>query len=317
MPQPFDKQTGLYPPLSPFASGRIRRGEHSIYYEQSGNPEGLPVFFIHGGPGAGCAPVHRQLFNPQKYHVILMDQRGSGRSEPFASVRDNTTQDLIGDIDHLRAELGVEKMIIFGGSWGSTLGLCYGIAHPDRCLGFVLRGIFLGSRAEIDWFLHGMGKFYPEAYRRFTSHLTDAERRDILNSYHHRLTSPSHTIAMAAARAWSSYENSCATLAAVTRDGGSAALSLALIEAHYFVSDCFIPEGHILDNLDVISHLPGYIVQGRHDVICPPHSADALHRGWGAQAELVYADDAGHSAFEPSITRLLIRSLEQLTHQIA
>lgn len=316
MPHALDQYSGLYAPVAPFATGRLNRGKHSLYYEQSGNPDGVAVMFLHGGPGAGCAPVHRQLFDPVKCHAIFLDQRGAGRSEPYADITENTTQDLVEDIEALRQHLKLDKMLIFGGSWGSTLGLCYGVAHPEHCLGFVLRGIFLGSRAEIDWFLYDMGRFYPEAYARFIDHLSPSEHHDILNAYYRQLTSPSHTIAMAAAQAWSAYENSCATLAAARRTAGSAALSLALIEAHYFMSDCFLPPDYLLSHIDSISHLPCQIIQGRHDVICPPHSAFELAGLWGDNAQLHMIDDAGHSAFEAGISSQLIRSVNMMLKQL-
>ena len=313
----YDQQNGLYAPLSAFSKGYLKRDGHSIYFEQSGNPNGVPVFFLHGGPGAGCAPVHRQLFDPRKFHAIFMDQRGSGKSEPYASIKNNTTQDLVSDIEALREHLNIDKMLVFGGSWGSTLALCYGIAHPEHCLGFVLRGIFLGTAAEVNWFLYDMGRFYPEAHERFVSYLPEGQRDDLLAAYHHQLTSPSHTVAMGAAQAWSSYENSCATLAAEHRNPGNGALSLALIEAHYFMSDCFLAENYLRDNISTISHLPAEIIQGRHDVICPPHSAFDLARLWGQHASLHLIDNAGHSAFETGISAQLIRSVNRMLDRIA
>ncbi len=312
MPHALDQYSGLYAPIAPFATGTLQRGKHKLYYEQSGNPNGVPVFFVHGGPGAGCAPVHRQLFDPEKCHAIFLDQRGAGRSEPYADITNNTTQHLVEDMEALRVHLNLDKMLIFGGSWGSTLGLCYGIAYPEHCLGFVLRGIFLGRRAEIDWFLYDIGKFYPEAYERFISHIPASQHDDLLGAYYRQLTSPSHSIALAAAYAWSSYENSCATLAAARRNAGSAALSLAVIEAHYFMSDCFLEPDYILSHIKRISHLPCEIIQGRHDVICPPYSAFDLSNSWGAHAKLHMVDDAGHSAFEPGISKQLIRSVKKI-----
>jgi len=312
----YDQQNGLYAPISAFSKGYLERDGHSIYYEQSGNPKGTAVFFLHGGPGAGCAPVHRQLFDPRKFHAIFMDQRGAGKSKPYASIKDNTTQALIADIEALRQHLKLDKMLIFGGSWGSTLALCYGIAHPEHCLGFVLRGIFLGTAAEVNWFLYDMGRFYPEAYEQFISYLPAENRDDILTAYYHRLTSPSHTVAMGAAQAWSSYENSCATLAAANRNAGNGALSLALIEAHYFKSNCFLPQNYLRDNIQAISHLPAEIIQGRHDVICPPHSAHELASLWGSKASVYMIDNAGHSAFETGISAQLIRSVNIILDRI-
>ena len=312
----YDSELGLFSPIKPFNEGFLNRGIHHIYFEETGNPDGIPVMFLHGGPGAGCAPAHRRLFDPHRYRVILMDQRGCGRSEPFASINQNTTQDLIGDIEGLRQHLDIPNFILFGGSWGSTLALAYGAAYPDRCLGFVLRGVFLGTRAEIDWFLYDMGRFFPEAYDRFIRPIPPSERVNLLGAYYQRLTSPSKTIACQAARSWAAYENSCATLAAVSRDAGDSALSLALLEAHYFTHDCFLPENHIMDNLNRLNHLPAIVVQGRHDVICPPFTAYRLVEAWGRQAQLRMVDDAGHSAFESGIVGRLMRGLDEVAQQL-
>lgn len=312
----YDSELGLFSPIKPFNEGFLNRGIHHIYFEETGNPDGIPVMFLHGGPGAGCAPAHRRLFDPHRYRVILMDQRGCGRSEPFASINQNTTQDLIDDIEALLQHLDIPNVILFGGSWGSTLALAYGAAYPDRCLGFVLRGVFLGTRAEIDWFLYDMGRFFPEAYDRFIRPIPPSERANLLAAYYQRLTSPSKTIACQAARSWAAYENSCATLAAVSRDAGDSALSLALLEAHYFTHDCFLPENHIMDNLNRLNHLPAIVVQGRHDVICPPFTAYRLVEAWGRQAQLRMVDDAGHSAFESGIVGRLMRGLDEVAQQL-
>ena len=315
MPHAFDRDVDLHDDIKPFDTGILNRDGHSIYYEQCGTPDGIPVMFVHGGPGSGCAPAHRRLFDPKRYHVILIDQRGSGRTTPFASIKDNTTQHLIQDMDDIRRAVGVSQHFLFGGSWGSTLSLAYGIRYPENCLGFILRGIFLGSKAEVDWFLYDMGRFFPEAYERFIAPISASQRGDLLSAYYSRLTSPSKSIALEAARAWAGYENSCATLAAAHRDAGPMALSLALLEAHYFTNDCFMPQNHLLDNLSAISHLPAWIVQGRHDVICPPHTAHTLAKKWGAQAKLVLVDEAGHSAFEAGIVSQLMNGLSHISRQ--
>lgn len=315
MPHAFDRDVDLHDDIKPFNTGTLNRDGHSIYYEQCGTPDGIPVMFVHGGPGSGCAPAHRRLFDPKRYHVVLIDQRGSGRTTPFASIKDNTTQHLIQDMDDIRRAVGMSQHFLFGGSWGSTLSLAYGIRYPENCLGFVLRGIFLGSKAEVDWFLYDMGRFFPEAYERFIAPISASQRGDLLSAYYSRLTSPSKSIALEAARAWAGYENSCATLAAAHRDAGPMALSLALLEAHYFTNDCFMPQNHLLDNLSTISHLPAWIVQGRHDVICPPHTAHNLAKKWGAQAKLVLVDEAGHSAFEAGIVSQLMNGLSHISRQ--
>ena len=315
MPHAFDRDVDLHDDIKPFNTGTLNRDGHSIYYEQCGTPDGIPVMFVHGGPGSGCAPAHRRLFDPKRYHVVLIDQRGSGRTTPFASIKDNTTQHLIQDMDDIRRAVGMSQHFLFGGSWGSTLSLAYGIRYPENCLGFVLRGIFLGSKAEVDWFLYDMGRFFPEAYERFIAPISASQRGDLLSAYYSRLTSPSKSIALEAARAWAGYENSCATLAAAHRDAGPMALSLALLEAHYFTNNCFMPQNHLLDNLSTISHLPAWIVQGRHDVICPPHTAHTLAKKWGAQAKLVLVDEAGHSAFEAGIVSQLMNGLSHISRQ--
>ena len=316
MPQPYEQATRLHAPSQPFDKGILPRGEHQIYYEQCGNSDGIAVLFLHGGPGAGCAPAHRRLFDPQRYRAILFDQRGCGRSTPYASIEENTTQDLVEDIEALRKHLGIDKMLIFGGSWGSTLALCYGIAYPEHCLGFILRGIFLGSAEEINWFLYDMGRFYPEAHKEFVDYLPIPDRSDILEGYFKQMTGLSSGHAMAAAQKWAAYENSCATLVAEKRSAGNGALAIALIEAHYFRHNCFLEDGHILANLKAISHLPAVIVNGRHDVICPPFSAQRLADGWGDNAQLKMIDDAGHSAFESGILWALLKGLDQLASKV-
>ena len=307
----------LFPHLAPEATHRLDVGNgHDLYVEDCGNPKGIPVIFLHGGPGAGISSMHRRMFDPDLFRVILFDQRGSGQSRPFAEVKENTTQHLVADIEKIREFLGIDQWIVFGGSWGSTLGLVYGITHPERCYGFVLRGIFLGTQAEIDWFLYDMGKFYPEAWDRFVNAIPAAERGDLLNAYAKRLMSESPSLYIPAAEQWSAYENSCATLKAELRGGGGRmAISLARMEAHYFLNKCFLEDGYILDNVDKISHLPAVIVQGRHDVICPPHSASDLAKAW-PDADLVMVDDAGHSALEPGVLDGLLSGLSRIAVHI-
>ena len=307
----------LFPPLAPEATHRLDVGDgHDLYVEDCGNPKGIPVIFLHGGPGAGISSMHRRMFDPDLFRVILFDQRGSGQSRPFAEVKENTTQHLVADIEKIREFLGIDQWIVFGGSWGSTLGLVYGITHPERCYGFVLRGIFLGTQAEIDWFLYDMGKFYPEAWDRFVNAIPAAERGDLLNAYAKRLMSESPSLYIPAAEQWSAYENSCATLKAELRGGGGRmAISLARMEAHYFLNKCFLEDSYILDNVDKISHLPAVIVQGRHDVICPPHSASDLAKAW-PDADLVMVDDAGHSALEPGVLDGLLSGLSRIAVHI-
>lgn len=311
MANAFIQDRELYPPISPFNSGVVARGMHSIYFEECGNPDGLPVLFLHGGPGAGTGPTHRRLFNPNRFHCVLFDQRGCGKSTPHGSVEDNTTDLLIEDIEALRNQLGIDKFLLFGGSWGSTLALAYAIAHPDRVLGLVLRGIFLGTDPEVEWFLHDMGRFFPEAYDNFVGFLPEEERGDIMGAFFRRLSDDNPRIHMPAAEKWSSYETSCSTLRAGARHvSGRGALSMARIEAHYFLNHCFMPPNHILKNIQYINHLKLHVVQGRHDVICPPVTARKLVQSWGSRAELKMVDDAGHSTFETGIAHALLSALD-------
>jgi len=313
----YSEEQHLFPPIAPRRHFRLETGDgHRIYVEECGNPDGIPVVFLHGGPGAGISPTHRRMFDPELFRVVLFDQRGAGQSEPFASVENNTTWHLVADMEMIRTYLGIDRWIIFGGSWGSTLGLAYGITHPGRCLGFVLRGVFLGSAAEVDWFLHGMGKFYTEAWDRFVHFLPEPERDDLLASYGKRLMSSSPAISIPAAESWSSYENSCATLKAETRGGGGKmALSLARMEAHYFLNRCFLEEGQLLDGMAALADKPGLIVQGRMDVICPPRVATNLAKAW-PRAELKMIEAAGHSAFELGILQALISGLAWMASEI-
>tara|TARA_R110001592_G_scaffold283010_3_gene550876 strand:- start:5869 stop:6843 length:975 start_codon:yes stop_codon:yes gene_type:complete len=302
----------LYPRIEPHAQGYLDvSGGHRIYWEQSGNPTGVPVIFLHGGPGAGSNPSHRRFFDPDHYRIVVFDQRGAGRSTPFGETRDNTTQDLIDDMEALRRQLDIDKWFVFGGSWGSTLALAYGIAHPDRCRGFALRGIFLGRQAEVDWFLYGMKQVFPEAWRRFSGYLPKNERGDILTAYHRRLNDSDPDIHRPAAEVWSQFESACSTLHHGDGGGGSGrgALSLARLEAHYFVNDVFMAENHLLANIGRITHLPCVIVQGRYDMVCPIATADELAQAW-PDADYVIVPDAGHSAMEPGIRSSLVRAMD-------
>ena len=314
----FSENDQLFPPIAPLRTHRLDVGAgHNLYVEESGNPDGIPVIYLHGGPGAGVSALHRQFFDPDLYRIILFDQRGSGQSRPFAEVSNNTTWDLVEDIEKIRRYFGIDKWVVFGGSWGSTLALVYGINNPDQCLGFILRGIFLGTKPEIDWFMNDMGRFYPEAWDRFIHALPPSERDDLLFNFHRRLVDASPSIYIPAAEAWSGYENSCATLASELRGGGGRmGLSLARLEAHYFVNKCFLEDDYIIDNISVLEGKPATIVQGRHDVICPPVSASNLAKHWHS-AHLKLVDDAGHSALEPGILKALMSALKQMPRWIA
>ena len=308
--------TTLYPPISPYASGMLETGSvHRLYWETSGNPDGIPVLFVHGGPGSGTSPSQRRFFDPARYRIVLFDQRGSGRSTPYGELADNTTPHLIADMEALRRELGIESWLVFGGSWGSTLALAYAEAHPERCRGLVLRGIFLCRKSEIDWFLYGIRALFPEAQRELAEFIPENERDDLLTAYHRRLTTPDPSVHQPAAYRWATFEASCSTLLPspelVSAFGDDKkALSLARIEAHYFVNNIFLPDNSLLANVDRIRAIPAVIVQGRYDAVCPIVSADELARAW-PEARYVIVPDAGHSAFEPGIARELIAACDR------
>jgi proline iminopeptidase len=273
------------------------------------------VLFLHGGPGAGASPAHRRFFDPAHYRIVIFDQRGAGRSTPLGELKDNTTPHLVADIERLRAYLGIDRWLVFGGSWGSTLALAYGEAHPDRCLGFVLRGIFLCRPSEIEWFLYGMRTVFPEIWDRFAGYIPPDDRSNLLDAYRRRLEHPDPSVHMPAARQWSLYEGACSTLLpspeALKHFGDDiVALGLARIEAHYFANGIFLPPGSLLDRVDRIRHLPCIIVQGRYDMVCPAVSAFDLHAVWPSAVLQVVAD-AGHSAWEPGIRARLIAATER------
>ena len=312
----------LYPACQPSATGRLQLDRrHAMHWEECGNPAGVPLVFIHGGPGGGSLPHHRRYYDPVFWRIVLYDQRGAGRSTPVADIVDNTTAHLIADLERLREHLGVERWLLFGGSWGSTLAIAYAQAHPDRVLGLVLRGVFLATRAEIDWFMHGMRNVYPEAWRAFAEFLPERERGNLLQSYYARLTNADPGVHLPAARAWDRYESACSTLipradGLVHREDDAAALAIARIEAHYFVHDGFLADGALVDNVARIRHLPCTVVQGRYDVICPPVTADALARAW-PEAEYLIVPDAGHSVREPGITRELVFAVNRMQDRVA
>ena len=301
----------LFAPIEPYRSGHLAVDDlHTLYWEECGNPEGEPVLFLHGGPGGGLSPRHRRFFDPRHYRIVLFDQRGAGQSTPHGEVRANTTQLLVDDIERLRAMLDIERWLVFGGSWGSTLALAYGQAHPERCAGFILRGIFLCTQAEIDWFMVGMGQFFPEAHAAFAAEVGEDERGDLLRAYARRLFGDDDNARRRAARAWSIYEGRCAFLRpdpAAVADVGSDAVSMGIgrLEAHYFLNAGFLEEGELLRKMDQIAHLPAVIVQGRYDMVCPPVSAWQLHAAWPG-SKLMMIDDAGHAATEPGTAAALV-----------
>jgi len=306
----------LFPEIGPYETGYLPLSDdHVMYWEQVGNPRGKPVLFLHGGPGAGAGAVHRRFFDPNIWRVIIFDQRGAGRSKPLGSLTANTTAHLVQDIETLRKFLAIDKFLLFGGSWGSTLALAYAQAHPQAVLGAVLRGIFLGRPAEVDWFLHGLARVFPDAHAAFTNFLPAPERNDLLKNYLRRLTDENPEIHGPAARTWSIYEGSCSTLlpsfeavSAFAQD--RAAIGLARIEAHYFANDLFLPPGGLLAHMDAMRGIPGEIIQGRYDMICPAQSAFDLAAAW-PMARLTLVPDAGHSALEPGVRTALIAALER------
>jgi proline iminopeptidase len=310
-------RSDFYPPIEPYQTARMALdGVHTMHYEQSGNPHGVPVLFLHGGPGAGASASHRQFFDPSFYRIVIFDQRGAGRSTPLGELVDNTTPLLIDDIERLREKLGISRWVVFGGSWGSTLALAYAESHPNRVMALVLRGIFLCRQSEIDWFLYGLKNIFPEAWRKFAGHLPEHERSNILKAYYALITDPDPAVHIPAARAWSIYEGSCSSLIPnemIVANFGSdrVALGLARMESHYFMNDIFLPENYLLDNIGRIRHIPTTIVQGRYDVVCPIVSADDLACAF-PEAEYHIVNDAGHSAFEPGTRAKLIETMERL-----
>lgn len=304
----------LFPDIAPYETGYLPLSDgHSMYWEQAGNPRGKPVLFLHGGPGAGAGPVHRRFFDPSIWRVIIFDQRGAGRSRPLGGLDGNNTPQLVADIETLRTFLGIERMLLFGGSWGSTLALAYAQTHPAYVAGAVLRGIFLGRPQEIDWFLYGLQRVFPEHHAAFAEFLPPEERLDLLGSYYKYLTSPDPLIQVEAARAWTLYEGSCSTLlpgrdAVLALASDVSSLGLARIEAHYFRHDLFLPPGGLLAHMHKLQDVPGEIIQGRYDMICPAQSAFELAAVW-KRAKLTVVPDAGHSALEPGTRTALLAAL--------
>ena len=308
----------LYPPIEPYNQGKLQVSQlHTIHYEESGNPQGKPVIFLHGGPGGGITPMYRQYFDPQKWRIVIFDQRGCGKSTPYAELTENTTWDLVEDIEKLRTHLKIDKWVVFGGSWGSTLSLAYSQTYPDSCKGLILRGIFMLRPAEICWFYQeGASFIYPDAWQEYLKPIPPAERQDLLSAFYKRLTSKDKHIRLEAARAWSVWEASTSKLmpseSSIQRFGEEKfAEAFARIECHYFVNKGFLQtETQLLDNVDRIRHLPGVIVQGRYDVVCPMITAWELHQAW-QEAEFIVIPDAGHSISEPGIKDALITASDR------
>ena len=307
--------TTLFPPIEPYNHGWLSVGDgHEIYYEESGNPSGKPCLFVHGGPGGGASPAARQFFDPDKYRIVLFDQRGCGRSKPHASIEANTTWHLIDDIELIRETLGIDRWLVFGGSWGSTLSLAYAQSHPERVTELVLRGIFLLRAQELQWFYqHGASELYPDAWQHYLAPIPDAERHDLISAFHSRLTSEDPEVRLSAARAWSVWEASTSFLIQnedfmAQLDEPEAALAMARIECHYFVNGGFFESpNQLLEAVDKIRHIPCVIVQGRYDVVCPPTTAWDLHRAW-PEADFKLIANAGHSAFDPANAAALLEA---------
>jgi proline iminopeptidase len=308
----------LYPEIEPFHTFDLPVSKlHTIYVEESGNPNGKPIIFVHGGPGGGTEPKQRRYFNPQKWRIILFDQRGCGKSTPFSCLEENTTWDLVADMEKIREHLKIEKWHVFGGSWGSTLALAYAEKHPETVLGLILRGIFLVRRSEINWFYQfGASEIYPDAWEDFLKPIPESERDNLLEAYHKRLTSPDIKIQQEAAEAWSTWEGRTSKLIPSTDfishySGARFANAFARIENHYFINRGFFEEdGWLLKNVSRIAHIPAVIVQGRYDMPCPVRSAYDLAKAW-PKAELQIIADAGHSAGEPGIMEALLNATDR------
>ncbi len=295
---------------------------HTLYVEESGSPDGIPVLFVHGGPGAGCSPDDRRFFDPEQYRIILFDQRGAGRSTPHAELRNNTTKDLLDDMEQIREHLGIHQWMLFGGSWGSTLSLLYAERHPDRVLAMILRGIFLTRRQDLQWFYQtGASAIFPDYWEDYLAPIPNEQRGDMIAAYYEQLTGGNELAKMNAAKHWSLWEGRCATLRPSTTivDAFSdphLALSLARIEAHYFVNNAFISENLIIHQAERLSGIPGIIIHGRYDMICPLDNALTLHRAW-PDAELQIIRDAGHASREPSILDALVKSTDDMAKRLS
>ncbi|WP_188150965.1 prolyl aminopeptidase [Teredinibacter waterburyi] len=313
----------LFPEIKPYARHHLDVGAtHNLYVEECGSADGIPVLFVHGGPGSGCSKTDRRYFDPEKYRIILFDQRGAGRSTPHAELEGNTTAHLVSDIEVIRKHLDIERWLLFGGSWGSTLSLVYAQTHTERVLGLILRGIFLCRERDLQWFYQsGADRIFPDYWQEFIQPIPEAERHNMIAAYYARLTSNNEIMRMSAAKAWSIWEGRCATLRP-NADVVSAfadphvALSLARIEAHYFINDAFLDSDQIVRNMDKLEGIPGIIVHGRYDMVCPLDNATAIHKHW-QDAELHIIRDAGHSSREPSIVDALVKATDEMANRLS
>lgn len=313
----------LYPEIQPHIQGQLPVSDgHEIYYEQSGNAQGIPVLFVHGGPGGGTSEFNRRFFDPEKYRIVLFDQRGCGQSKPHASLENNTTTHLIEDIEILRSHLGIDQWLLFGGSWGSTLSLLYAQHHPEAVSGLILRGIFLARKQDVQWFYQqGANQIFPDFWNDFIQPIPEDERHDLVSAYAQILSNQNEIARMSAAKSWSIWEARCSTLVPSTGLVGHfnephVALALARIESHYFVNDSFIQDNQIINQAHTISHIPTVIVHGRYDMVCPVNQAQELYNAL-PNAELHIVRDAGHSAMEPGITDNLIKATNQFALRLA
>ncbi|MDB9926561.1 prolyl aminopeptidase [Hyphomicrobiales bacterium] len=315
----FSKKNKLFPSLEPYDSGYLKKGVHEIYYEQCGNPRGKPAVFLHGGPGGSCGKISRRFFNPKKYRIILFDQRGCGKSKPHACLEDNTTWHLIEDIESIRKKLNIQKWLVFGGSWGSTLAIAYAQKFPDHVSQMVLRGIFMLRQKELQWFYqYGASEVYPEAWKGFVEEIPKKERSNLIDAYRKIFYGKNEEKKLSAARAWSKWEASASFInhnSGAVKDSINAefALAFAFIENHYFVNKGFLDnENQLLNNVDIIRDIPAIIIQGRYDIVCPPTTAYELHSRW-PESDLIIAPFSGHSSLEEEITHELIKATNQFS----
>jgi proline iminopeptidase len=314
-------QTAFYPEIQPYRIHRLEVNEHNLYLEESGTPGGLPVLFLHGGPGAGSSPYHRRFFNPVGYRIVIFDQRGCGKSTPHAALTNNTSTHLVADIERIREYLEIDRWVVFGGSWGSTLALAYAEAYPQRVMGLILRGIFLCRAHDLYWFYQqGASALYPDAWEDFIRPIAPDRRDDMIAAYHELLTGDDEVARMHAAKAWANWEGVTATLIANREiishfSDPFVALALSRIECHYFINNCFMRENQLLEDAGRLSGIPGIIVHGRYDVICPLEQAWELHRVW-PDSRLQIINQAGHAATEPGIATALLEATDTMLEKL-
>ena len=312
-----------YPPLEPYAVHRLAvDAPHEIYVEECGNPKGLPAVFVHGGPGGGCTTDNRRFFDPGRYRIVLFDQRGCGRSRPHAELADNTSGKLVADMERIREALGIDRWLVFGGSWGSTLALLYAETHPERVRALVLRGIFLATQAELDWFYRGgIANIFPDHFAEFVAPIPQVERADLVQAYYRRLTDPDLRVRQRAAEDWSLFEARCSTLmpseSLVSHyTEPDVAIAVSRIECHYFINDCFLAPDQLIRDVRRLAAIPGIILQGRYDVVCPPIAAWRLKQAW-PEAELRFIADSGHAASEPGTRSALVEATDRFARELA